>query len=47
MNLEWVFFLALAAIAILAALGMLLSRNAVHAALLIWEVLLRREHSCR
>ncbi len=35
MNLEWVFFLALAAIAILAALGMLLSRNAVHAALFL------------
>ena len=35
MNLEWVLFLALAAIAVVAAGGMLLSRNAVHAALFL------------
>lgn len=35
MNLEWVLFFALAAIAVLAAGGMLWSRNAVHAALFL------------
>ncbi len=35
MNLEWVLFFALAAIAVIAAGGMLMSRNAVHAALFL------------
>jgi NADH-quinone oxidoreductase subunit J len=35
MNLEWVLFFGLAAIAVIAAAGMLLSRNAVHAALFL------------